>query len=299
MPFVRAIGWFTYRRLRLALFSLRGKNRLGRGHALSAQKEWHSVHGLTRSLAVRPSVIRQTGGCQVWDTSMGEIMTPPGAGADYIGRLVAEMPSSVYALSPGDKVILDAGANIGIFSLYALQSGAERVICVEPSPGNVACIENNLKEFLQAKRAQIIPKGVWSHETVLRFNTGNQNNPGGHHIDDSGNLEVPVTSIDQIVEQLQLDRLDYIKMDVEGSELKAIEGATETLRRFRPRLCVATEHTADLYANAEAVIQALGRHGYDYTCTENHPYNSPSRGLQLTPYCVLFTPLPLAASTRV
>jgi len=298
LAFVRAIGWFAYRRLRLALFSLRGKNRLAGGHSLPAQEEWRSVQGLTRSLAVKPRVIRQAGGSQVWSTNMGEITTPPGAGADYIGRLVAEMPSSVYALSPDDKVILDAGANIGIFSLYALQSGAERVICVEPSPGNVACIEKNLKEFLQTKRAQIIPKGVWSHETVLRFSTRNQNNPGGHHIDESGDLEVPVTSIDQIVKQLQLDRLDYIKMDVEGSELKAIEGAAETLERFRPRLCVATEHTDDLYTNAEAVIEALRRRGYNYTCTETHPYNSPSRGLQLTPFCVLFTPLPQAAPVR-
>jgi len=43
-------------------------------------------------------------------------------------------------------------------------------------------------------------------------------------------------------------------MDVEGAEVRALQGAEHTIRSLRARLCVATEHTEDLFANALAVI---------------------------------------------
>lgn len=289
----RAAGWCAYRRLRRVAFSLAGRNPLvTKGHSLTIREEWNSVTGLTRSLEAKPHVESKTGDSITWQTAMGKVVTPAGAGEDYIGRLTAEMPSSVYRLSKDDRVVLDAGGNIGLFSLYAFRCGAERVIAFEPSPGNAACLLANLDRYHAQGRLTLIPKGVWSHEATLRFNTRNTNNPGGHSISDDGDIEVPVTAIDSIVRDLQLSRVDYLKMDVEGSELKALDGARETIERFRPRCCIATEHTEDLYENTEAVIDAMKRYGYDYTCTEAHPYHSPSRGWILTPYCLLFRPLP-------
>lgn len=247
------------------------------------------MRGLVQALRIRPAVIRRDETRLTWLTSMCEIVTPLGAGADYIGRLTAEMPSSVYVLSKNDRVVIDAGANIGLFSLHALRSGAERVVAFEPSPGNARCLRTNLRQYIEESRVIAIEKGVWSEAKTLRFSTVNVNNPGGHHIAEDGEMEVPVTSIDQAVKELGLNRVDYIKMDVEGSELRAIEGARETIVRFRPRMCIATEHTDDLYANAQAVISAMSKYGYDYVCTEVHPYRSPSVGLMLTPYCLLFT----------
>ena len=46
---------------------------------------------------------------------------------------------------------------------------------------------------------------------------------------------VPVTTLDALTRQIPLDRLDLIKLDIEGSELEALKGATETIRRFNPR----------------------------------------------------------------
>jgi FkbM family methyltransferase len=289
---VRAAVWFVYRYLRRMAFTLAGRNPLATsGHVLPAAEEWASVQGLVGALEVVPVVLSKDDQGIRWRTYMGEIVTPPAAGADYVGRLTAEMPSSVYALTRQEKVILDAGANIGLFSLYALSTGTASVIAFEPSPGNAKCLLTNLDAYLQAGRVQLVPKGVWSHATTLRFSTRNTNNPGGHHIAEDGEIEVSVTSIDEVVEELGVSHLDYIKMDVEGAEVKALDGARKTIARFRPRLCVATEHTDDLYENAAAVITKMKDFGYDYTCTETHPYRSPSKGLILTPFCVLFRPL--------
>ena len=129
-------------------------------------------------------------------------------------------------------------------------------------------------------------------ETVLRFSVANVRNPGGHHIVESGpnTIQVPVTSIDRVSDELRLSRVDYIKMDVEGAEVKALEGAAEVIGRFHPRLCVATEHTSDLFANTVAVIDAVKEidDRYHYVCTEAHLWPSPSRGSVLTPFNLLF-----------
>lgn len=58
---------------------------------------------------------------------------------------------------------------------------------------------------------------------------------------------MPLTTIDRIVDELHLQRVDLIKMDIEGSEKPALQGAARTIRRFNPRLTIATEHNADDY----------------------------------------------------
>jgi len=60
---------------------------------------------------------------------------------------------------------------------------------------------------------QIIEKGVWSHDTVYRL-TRKCAHPGGHHVSEAqeGNIQIQVTSIDGLRADVDLDRLDYIKM---------------------------------------------------------------------------------------
>jgi hypothetical protein len=55
-------------------------------------------------------------------------------------------------------------------------------------------------------------------------------------------VQAPLTPIDRVVAELKLERVDYIKMDIEGAEQKALEGARETLARFHPRLSIAAYH---------------------------------------------------------
>ena len=65
-----------------------------------------------------------------------------------------------------------------------------------------------------------------------------------------------VTTIDALVAQLNLMRLDFIKMDIEGSETHALKGATDTLRRFKPRLAIGTYHRpGDLEGIHEIVLK--------------------------------------------
>lgn len=212
--------------------------------------------------------------------------------------LIGEMNALVYdfplSRNGSQSAIIDAGANIGVFARWAFLRGAGRIICFEPSPLNAECLRRNLKEEISLGRATVVEQGLWDMTTKLSFSSGNSKNPGTHHIaqEGSGDSIVQVAALDEIWPQLGLGQLDAIKMDVEGAERRALAGARATIEKFRPFLCIVTEHTDDMFANTEAVVQeiaALGL-GYRYRVTEAHPAVSPSRGRMLTPYSLLFSP---------
>lgn len=292
---VSPLAWALLRYARRVTYSAIGRNPLvQRSHAPEFSTEWAAVRGLVRASHIRPVRIdSDDGGRGLWTTSLGDMWFPPGAGESTIRMLSGEIYAGVYRLSLGDKVLLDCGANVGFFSRYAFMNGAERVIAFEPSPGNAACLRKNLARELADGRFTLIEMGVWDAAATLYFNAGNQANPGTHYVKlegQPGDIQVQVVSIDSVVEQSGLTKLDYIKMDVEGSEVAALRGAAQTIRRFVPRLSVATEHTDDLLENSIRVIDTIRKteSSYDYVCTEAHGYRSRSGGQVLTPYCIFF-----------
>jgi hypothetical protein len=75
---------------------------------------------------------------------------------------------------------------------------------------------------------------------------------------------VPLTTIDAVVEMLALDRLDFIKADIEGWELRLLHGAENALRRFRPRLLIelSEEHLARAGDRRVDAFRFLAELGY-------------------------------------
>jgi hypothetical protein len=57
--------------------------------------------------------------------------------------------------------------------------------------------------------------------------------------------KVPLTTIDKLVAELKLDRVDFIKMDIEGAEVEAVRGGRATIARFRPRMALSVYHEPD------------------------------------------------------
>jgi FkbM family methyltransferase len=159
-------------------------------------------------------------------------------------------------------VVLDCGASDGDFSRQALNAGAELVVAIEISPASVECLRRNLASEITAGRAIVYPKGVWDKNDTLPLSVADTNfaansvvfhAPGAHDV----TFRAQLTTIDQIVSELALSRVDFIKMDIEGAEVNALHGARETLRRFRPRLAIATEHKSDDETAIPNAIRAI------------------------------------------
>lgn len=128
-------------------------------------------------------------------------------------------------VSPGARV-LDLGAHIGTFSLYAGRLGYD-VLSVEASPRNIAllqqsAIENNFTNIDGMNVA------VSDHTGTIKFF---QNGPWGHVVNDAAEnfLSIKCMTVEDILAEKKWDSVDFIKMDIEGSEIDAIHGMESLL----------------------------------------------------------------------
>jgi hypothetical protein len=93
---------------------------------------------------------------------------------------------------------------------------------------------------------------------------------------------VPATELPgQIAAGLGLLRIDYIKMDIEGSEREALRGARQTLRRFRPRLMLDSYHRRDDMAVLPALVRQANPE-YSMICGPCEPF-ADDRSLLVPP----------------
>jgi FkbM family methyltransferase len=130
-----------------------------------------------------------------------------------------------------------------------LAAGAKQVVAIEPAPENIESLRRNFKDEIAAGRVILYPKGVWDKDEVLPMQIDPNNSAADSFlIHREGGTEVrgiPLTTIDKLVNELKLDRVDFIKMDIEGAEPKALVGGRETIAKYHPRMALCTYHAPD------------------------------------------------------
>jgi FkbM family methyltransferase len=161
----------------------------------------------------------------------------------------------------GDFVI-DAGGCYGDTALYfAFKAGKTgRVFTFEFIPANLAKMKTNLALNPELKpNIEICPNPVWENsQTKMHYKDGNT----GSHVsmesfkDEDGIVES--VSIDDYVTKNNVSKIDFIKMDIEGAELKALKGAENTIKKFKPRLAIALYHNLNDFSEIPQYIQSLG-----------------------------------------
>jgi FkbM family methyltransferase len=158
-------------------------------------------------------------------------------------------------------VVLDCGANIGVFTHKALSAGARLVVAIEPTPISVECLRRNFAREIAEGRVIVYPKGVWNRVDTLELATEGEGNSVGNSVvfgrDLKNKIQVPLTTIDLLTAELHLDRVDFIKMDIEGAEKQALTGAAETIRKYRPRMAIASEHLPDDFTAIPQTVKAI------------------------------------------
>jgi FkbM family methyltransferase len=152
-------------------------------------------------------------------------------------------------LRRGDTFV-DVGANIGEVSLFAAKRVAEMgsVLAFEPMARTAERLRRNL-DLNQLHNVDVIEMGLADRvgERALYVSTGRFDDGSRH--DGLGTMfangarsspagTIRVTTLDELVSARQIERIDGIKLDIEGAELPALSGARDVLTRFKPWLVV-------------------------------------------------------------
>jgi len=203
-------------------------------------------------------------GLELLETPAGRFWVPLGddlaLAEELAEQSIDEYGADLQGVQRGD-VVLDCGASSGVFTRQALRLGASRVVAIELAPWALECLRRNLRDEIAAGRVILYPKGAWDRDATLSLNVApgrsttaasvTLNQPVGNVV------TVPLTTIDQIVDELKLERVDFIKMDIEGAEPNALRGGVKTVSRFHPRMAISLEHRATDPDDIPALTQKL------------------------------------------
>lgn len=227
----------------------------------SAYTEWSQAHGIDLTAPILKihewefrNLFQEDPGFRfAFYSELGDCVLPSITGEL---SLVNEGPYEYdeVCLNAGD-VVMDCGSNIGLFASVAASKGCQ-VYAFEPFAEVAAMM---LKACFRFKD-QI----HWA-EYALTDNVGDVlfrvdfSSTGGSVVSegDARNLlRVPSTTIDAFVDAQGLERVDFIKADIEGAEKEMLKGAYKTLARFSPKLAICTYHQPGDPEALEAIIKA-------------------------------------------
>lgn len=180
-----------------------------------------------------------------------------------------EIAPYFQALQPGRafRRIVDAGGSSGSFTVAAGAHFRNAVIEVfEPAPRNRIVIRRNAAKNGLEDRVRVHPFGLWNKAARLAFRTHGaiSSLKETTMLDQSLPFEetVEVVTLDAWALREKLDALDLIKMDIEGAEIEALEGAVETLKRFQPEILLQAYHIRDGTRTLERCVSGLNALGY-------------------------------------
>jgi len=180
-------------------------------------------------------------------------------------------------IQPGNTVF-DVGANIGQYSMLAskLVGNQGKVYAFEPSPDVVKPLKHHLK-INNCSNVDLVPKAVSSHNGLAEFypanERGNQgvgsllpSNPDQGQTRTESSVSVETITLDSFCEKHGIERVDLLKIDVEGYDLDVLKGAERLLSRC-PHLVIQSEVEPENLVlrgfTPDDFIRYMSGHGFD------------------------------------
>ena len=146
-----------------------------------------------------------------------------------------------------DFIVIDAGANIGIFSIFA-SLFAKHIYAFEPETNNFEKLKKHISN-LNLKNVSCLELGLGNLDKTSLLCKNNINTLSHSIIDSDFYLkstkdteEVKLTSLDNFMKKKNIDHVDFIKIDVEGYEIKVLRGAKSVISKYKPIIAVSAYH---------------------------------------------------------
>lgn len=169
----------------------------------------------------------------------------------------------MHKLSP--SVFIDIGAHVGYYTILAHKLGAEKIIAVEPDVRTYRILKR-VVDVNKLDNITVINSAVWDKSGVkLKLHLSRFS---GHSSVFPLNLkkrdiltiiDVRTTTLDEIGRTLSLEKIDLVKIDVEGAEFNVLLGAVEVINRFRPLILIEIKDI-----NRENVLNFLESKQYKF-----------------------------------
>jgi FkbM family methyltransferase len=158
---------------------------------------------------------------------------------DLLFQEVYEVEHILPSLIDKDSVFIDVGAYQGLYTVYACKH-AKKVLAVEPNPMALAYLKTNIA-LNNCHNTIAVPKAAGDRRGVVKLRIPRPAKKG--HIstmasivwsfEEALEIDVEADTLDNIVDDVGLDSVDFIKIDVEGAEGLVVKGAERTLRKAR------------------------------------------------------------------
>lgn len=166
-----------------------------------------------------------------------------------------------------DMTVLDLGANCGLFSLYASDS-CSRLIAVEPTPDTFSVLTEIVKDHSNITPLQL---AIGPHNELISFFI-NENSTTNSMLNRNGQeTQVQCMTLETLFHMQELDHVDFIKCDIEGSEMQALTDATLGPVAHKVNFWFVEVHQTDvdqrpwpgnLESNRQQLAELFQRHGY-------------------------------------
>ena len=234
--------WFVQLKLRGDVPRVSWAETLRRvGPAWARRERFDVAHEIARGAAPCPVL---------WETPLGQFWGGERDGRELDLLTLEQAAGSIYergdvSIREGD-IAVDVGAHLGTFTRIALRHGAGQVVAVEPDPVNAACFARTFATEIAAGRVRLVQAAAWHSSGTLQFEVGSASQTG--HVAGAPTaraVTVRAITLDDMQAELNLDRVDFIKMDIEGAERHALAGARRILAAHKPRLAICIYHAPD------------------------------------------------------
>lgn len=178
----------------------------------------------------------------------------------------AELKAVSYLLKPGD-VFLDLGANLGLYSLHAsrIVGSSGKVISFEPFSINFNALQEHVTTN-KLSNVQLEKLAVGEEPgTITLYHNENEDNLGmvtANYIENATREEVKIVSIDAYLKAKPIQKVDFIKIDIEGFEYPTLLGMKSTLTAYMPSILVEILDDSKSSQNSQKVMDYLMGFGY-------------------------------------
>ena len=200
----------------------------------------------------------------------------------YCNRALYPKYKNKFCIAKPNEIVINVGGYNGLTTktFARLMQHQGKIFVFEPLPQSRIRIKKSLREYkIPTQLVELIPAALWSYEGSLTFYSEPDCDPGAFvesaKMKEKSALnkyELPCVSLDKFIETNKIPKIDLIKMDIEGAEEQALEGASNLIQSQTPKLQIAIYHKAsDLWKIQNRIFRLnknytffMGHHSFSW-----------------------------------